>query len=163
MGQVLTKAAFARLRGTSTWCVWRWGRDGLLVLTEDGKVDVEESEARLDARPTVRNGLKTNRRVPFADRPHVEQVDLPPEVLAEIPPRQLAEAADWSHAEAVRRKEIALALIRQLEFDTSSAAVVPIAGVAATVTTEYSRVRDRLLAIPGKVADELVYVRSTCN
>jgi hypothetical protein len=47
-------------------------------------------------------------------------------------------------------------LIRQLEFDRESGAVVSIADVAKTVCAEYAIVRDRILQIPGKLADELV-------
>ena len=75
--------------------------------------------------------------------------------LADVPPAVLAEAAQWSLSEAARRKECALACLRQLEFDRESGLVVAIADVAKQVAAEYSIVRDRVLAMPGKLADEL--------
>lgn len=75
--------------------------------------------------------------------------------LADVPPAVIDEAATWPLREATRKKEIALALLRQLEYDKESGLVVPIADVAKEVAAEYTIVRDRVLAIPGKLADEL--------
>ena len=50
--------------------------------------------------------------------------------------------------EAERVKENYLALLRQLEYDTKSGAVVLVEDVTKAVAAEYAKVRTRLLAIP---------------
>lgn len=67
----------------------------------------------------------------------------------------LPDAAGWTHAEATRRKEVALALTRQLEYDMKAGNVVEVSRIAETVAIEYGVLKDRLLQIPGKVADRV--------
>jgi hypothetical protein len=146
MEQFLTQAAFARLRGVARKTVTHWKNLGLLVFAPDGRIDVAASEARIDARPEVRKGGKTNRRAPAAD--------LAPSVAAALD-AVLPEAASWTTSEANRRKEIALALTRQLEYDLKAENAVEIASVVATVQAEYGILRDRLLQLPGKLSDRV--------
>ena len=50
MGDFVTKAEFARMRGVTEAAVSMWIKRGLLVVTDDGLVDVKASEAILDSR-----------------------------------------------------------------------------------------------------------------
>ncbi|RJF81663.1 hypothetical protein D3877_16195 [Azospirillum cavernae] len=76
-------------------------------------------------------------------------------------PEQAAErivtstGATMTQAEAERVKENYLALLRQLEYDVKSGAVVPVVEVAQSVGSEYAKVRTRLLAIPAEQAPRL--------
>jgi hypothetical protein len=151
MVDFLSQSAFARYRRVTRKTVTVWKQKGFVVLNASGNVDVRRSNALLDARPECSRGGMTNRRPADAS----DFTDGAPIAIDDVPPALLAEAADWPLAEAARRKEIALAMLRQLEFDRESGAVVLIADVAATVTVEYALVRDRCLQIPGKLADEL--------
>lgn len=65
-----------------------------------------------------------------------------------------------THGEAVRRKENYLALLRQLEFDIKSGAVVPIDIVVAGIVEQFSRVRNKMLSIPTRVAPRAAVLRS---
>lgn len=47
--QVLSRAAYARHRGIDPSLITRWAKRGRLVLTDDGKVDVAASDAKLEA------------------------------------------------------------------------------------------------------------------
>lgn len=59
----LTQAEFARRRGVSRKSVTAWKAKGLLVLAEDGKVNVSETEWKLDDRPATYRGGVTHRPV----------------------------------------------------------------------------------------------------
>jgi hypothetical protein len=132
--QFLTQSEFAKLRGASKFAVTHWKKLGLLVVKRR-LVDVAASEKLLDSRPIVKRGRGTNRRPDAPVAPALAEVA--PEVIAAMPRKVLSSAANWTTAEATRRKEIALALTRQLEYDLKSAAVVQIADVKATVEAEY--------------------------
>src|SRR3954470_17536396 len=54
-----TKSEFAQMRGVSPSSVTHWKTKGLLVLTEEGKVDVEASERLLAGRPENYRGGQT--------------------------------------------------------------------------------------------------------
>lgn len=66
-----------------------------------------------------------------------------------------AGGATMDLGEAERVKENYLALLRQLEYDQKSGAVVPVSEVSAAVADEYAKVRTRLLAIPAEQAPRL--------
>ncbi len=82
-------------------------------------------------------------------------------LLADETPAQAAErivfasGANMDLAEAERVKENYLALLRQLEYDQKSGAVVPVVDVAKAVADNYAKVRTRLLAIPAEQAPRL--------
>jgi hypothetical protein len=63
--------------------------------------------------------------------------------------------ASHALAEAERIKENYLALLRQLEYDTKSGAVVRVDRVAKIFGDACARVRTRMLAIPAEIAPEL--------
>jgi hypothetical protein len=69
--------------------------------------------------------------------------------------------APYTLAEAERVKENYLALLRQLQYDRESGAVVLVDQVAAAIAGEYSIVRNRLLSLPAKIAPRLAVLRKT--
>lgn len=58
-----------------------------------------------------------------------------------------------SLAEALRRKENALAGLRQIELDKALESLVPVEEAAGMIAAEYAAVRRRLLHIPIEVAE----------
>jgi hypothetical protein len=68
--------------------------------------------------------------------------------------------APHSLAEAERIKENYLAMLRQLEYDQKSGAVVAADDVAQAVAGEYAVVRNRLLSIPAEVAPRVAILKS---
>jgi hypothetical protein len=78
--------------------------------------------------------------------------ETPEEAAARI---MLASGAPMALAEAERVKENYLALLRQLEYDTKSGVVVPVAEVAKAVGGQFAQVRTRILAIPAEQAPQL--------
>lgn len=68
-----------------------------------------------------------------------------------------------SKAEAERRKEIALAKLREMEVDRERQRVVPVDEVAAMVVAEYAKVRTRLIGLPAKVASRAAVMKSAAE
>jgi hypothetical protein len=56
MSTFVKKAEFARQRGVSRAALTAWSARGLLVLSDTGLVNVEESNVRLDERPEIYRG-----------------------------------------------------------------------------------------------------------
>ncbi len=78
------------------------------------------------------------------------------EAMDEAAERMLVEAGEvLTIAEAERLKEIYLARLRKLEYDTKSGLVVLVAEVAGEVARVFATVRTRLLAIPAEQAPRL--------
>lgn len=129
---------FSKIRGISNTRANQLKKVGLLVLDVDGKVNVEATNAVLDARA---KDYRTGRH-PKASKTDIEQ-------RAE----QLAASRPMlTHAEAVTKKENYLAALRELEYDEAAGRVIQIDVVARQVATEYAAVRSRIMAVPSKVA-----------
>ena len=140
MQHTATMAGFAKHRGVSKTAVTKWKTRGLLVFTPDGEIDVAASDARLADRPAIyRGGAVKSVLAPGPSTAGSNTVD----------------PATWSTAEAIRRKEVAQARLRQIEADTAAGLVVPIAGVADAVRNEYAIVRTALLGMASKLAYRL--------
>lgn len=160
----VTQAEFARLRGVSRKAVTKWKSRGLLVLTEGGLVVVAETNKRLDDRPTLNRGgaassapKPSSGSGPRASRSKEPRSGEPPRssVLDSTPEGQ-AMTQGLTHADAARVKEIALARRQMQAFEREQGKLVDIETVARLVEQEYAVVRERLLAIPGKMAAKLV-------
>lgn len=67
----LTQAEFAKRRGVSQARVSQWKTQGLVIIADDGRVDVEQSEWLLADRPRVKRGGVVKQ--PPADIPPVER------------------------------------------------------------------------------------------
>lgn len=160
----LNQAEFARRRKVSRKSVTTWKSKGLLVLNEAGQVDVEATEWKLDERPPKYRGGVTHRPVRAADgyrvspapRVALEAAKVTPESdtleeeEAEISPENLP------MAEAVRRKENFLGLLRKHEFEVGQKEWVRVEDVGQLVERDYATVRERMLVMPGKMASRLV-------
>ena len=152
MPEQVTQAEFARLRGVSRKTVTQWKQDGLLSMSPDGRVNVEESEWLLADRPQSYRGGQTKAAPALepAVRPvQIEADETPAEAAARIVAH---DGAPYAHAEAVRIKENYLALLRQLEFDLKSGAVVPIDVVIAVLVEQLAKVRNKVLGIGVRIA-----------
>ena len=68
-------------------------------------------------------------------------------------------SAEWDTQEAVRRKENALAKLRQLEYDIASGKVAEIEPMAQKVAARYSIIRSRLQGIGSKVAPLIAVIK----
>jgi hypothetical protein len=122
--------------------VSNWKRKGLLTLSAAGLVDVVRSDRALDARPTTYRGGRTSRRA-------IAEADAETSVIGD-------NTGDNTLAEAQRRKELALAKMRELDLAIKEGRYVLRQEVLEAVQSEYSIVRECLLSIPGKCADRLV-------
>jgi hypothetical protein len=162
----MSQADFARRRGVSRKAVTSWKQKGLLVIGSDGQVVVEASEWNLDQRPATYRGGVTHRPVRGPDG---NNSSAPPASAARSKTRPSQsdddegdivgfdlDAEDLPLAEAVRRKENYLGLLRRRELEVANTEWVRIEAVAAQVEREYGTVRERLLTIPGKIAASLM-------
>lgn len=167
MGQ----AEFARHRGVSKAVVTKWKGQGLLVLTEDGKVDVEQTEWNLDQRPANYRGGTTHRPVRTVPRDE-EPVGKPARPAAAprpaAPPQQLTgdepsdhgNEIDWDDPNlppnlALQRKENYLGLLRKLDHATKQGALVDRAAAEAAFFDEARAIRDAWIAWPARVSIEM--------
>lgn len=165
----MSQADFARRRGVSKKTVTVWKQGGLVVLNEAGLVDVEATEWKLDDRPVNYRGGVTHRPIrgpdlnnhdPKAERPKSTEVATPALIARPVEGAPNPADFDWSDpslpmAEAVRRKENFLGLTRKHEYEVAKGEWVRVEDVGQAVEREYAVVRERLLAIPGKLASKL--------
>jgi phage terminase Nu1 subunit (DNA packaging protein) len=141
------KAEFARMRGVSRACVGAWCRRGLLAMTADGLVDVEASIARLDARAPVYRGGKAKAEPEKAAEPRK---------LSRADPSEVShDPALWSTSEAVRRKEMANALAKQLEYETKAGKLVAEDAVKREWCSVLGDVKAGMLAVPSRCGARL--------
>jgi hypothetical protein len=149
---IVSQSEFARLRGVSRQTVTAvWKKQGRLVLTADGKVDVKATEKPLALRPeTYRGGTVKAKPGKAGKKPARTAEESPVSADEAVPildrsPAEIAESSNWTLVEAQRVKEIYLALLRKQEFEVERGELVEIEAVAHEVEREYSIVRERLL------------------
>jgi hypothetical protein len=132
----MTMAAYARRHRVSKVSVSKWVKRGVVTLTNDGLVDVHKSDKRLAARPQrYRGGAAKDK-----SRPAVKG-------------NGAAEPKPAALQAAIVRKELALAEKRELELAVMKREYVSVEEVCRQVEQCYAVVRERLLSIPGKIAD----------
>lgn len=154
---LMTKAEYADRRGWSRAYVSKLVKQERLVITADGKVDAEASDAQLAASADPsKSGV--------AERHHQERVEKG--VYAHIAPGaepspallQVGQGAgappDYQKARA--RREFALALLAEDEHRKSRGELVDRALVDSAAFTAARALRDLLMGIPPKIAGELV-------
>ncbi len=171
----MTQAEFARHRGVSKAIVTKWKGQGLLALTEDGRVDVEATEWNLDQRPATNRGGTTHRPIrtipraepdprerpaprPYKASPEAEilQPSRPePDDDAGAPPEFDPENPNLSLAQAAQRKENHLGLLRRQEYLTKQGKLVDRAEAEAAFFDEARAIRDAWLAWPARVGIEM--------
>lgn len=133
---------FARREGCSDTLVRRALKTSHLKALADGTLD-----------PSLvgtgwRKGNRTGSAEP-ANTVRTETGETPAQAAERI---ITATGPTMDQAEAERVKENYLALLRQLEYDQKSGAVVAVADVAAAVGKQFASVRTKLLAIPAEQA-----------
>jgi hypothetical protein len=153
-----TQIAFAKRRGVSRKSVREWKDRGWVVMAS-GKVDVERSEALLATRPECYMGGTTSQPGNANTTAGIENTaaadvsslsNRAPQPL----PAHLA-SADWSLAEASRRREIATAMKRQLDYETAAGRLISSSDVAVIMKRDYQTTVARMLQLPSKVASQL--------
>lgn len=153
-GKLVSQAEFAAHRKVSRKTITVWKRSGLLVLTVDGKVDVEASDDLL---------LVSGKLLPVTAKGNSVEIEPGPEETLEQAADRIVNVegrAPFSKLEAERIKENYLALLRQLEYDRESGKVVEIEDVVQAVVGEYARVRNRILNIASRVSPRAAVLRS---
>jgi phage terminase Nu1 subunit (DNA packaging protein) len=142
---LVRKAEFARMRGVSRAAVGAWNRRGLLVL-DGGLVDVAASSAKLDARPEVYRGGRAK-----------ELPNSPAAAIAAKPsaPEVSDRPSSWSTAEAIRRKETANALVKQLEYEAKAGKLVDEDAVKREWSSILGDVKAGMLAVSSRCASRL--------
>lgn len=160
MATVESKAAFGRRKDVNRSTVTRWEKDGLLSMTPDGLVKVEESEWLLAERPANYRGGTTKGSAPSAAKPRsvVADDESPAQAAERIVVRE--GRAPYDHAEAVRIKENYLALLRQLEYERESGKVVAIEDVAKAVVAQSFKIRNKILGLGSRLAARLAIMQS---
>ena len=159
MAAFVKKIEFARIRGVTRQLLTAWQARGLLVLSEDGRVNVEASNALLDGRPEIHKGGKCSAPSPESVR-KAASARKPARAVAVIAPPSAADDPDekWTTAEAVRRKESAVARIKHLEFEQRSGRLLDAAEVESVWRNHLADARKRLLCIPSKCGMRLSHL-----
>jgi phage terminase Nu1 subunit (DNA packaging protein) len=124
-----TQADFARLRGVSRKQVTEWKRDGYLVFDSAGGVDVQASNMALDDRPKNHGFAVASTQ------------DLP------------------SLSQSRRKKEAALASMRELELARRRGELVPVADIQPVWSRIVLGIRNAFLSLPSRAAQELGLTR----
>lgn len=156
MAEAISQADFARRRGVSRKTVTQWKAKGLVAMTPEGLVKVEESEWLLADRPQTYRGGTVKSSIPKV--PKAEEGETPEDAASRIVMDE--GLAPFSHAEAARVKENYLAMLRQLEYDTEAGKVVRIEDVAAAVVEQFSRIRNKFLNVASRVAPRAAALKS---
>lgn len=137
---------FARRDGCSDMLVRKAIKAGRFPVLADGT---------LDPRLVGSGWRKANRR----GRPKVPPAPADLQKIADQAVR-IEGRAPYTLVEAERIKANYLALLRQLQYDRESGAVVAVDEVAAAVGAEYAIVRNNLLGLPTKLAPRLCLLRN---
>lgn len=174
----MSQAEFARRRGVSKKTVTEWKQRDLLVMTADGKVDVERSEWSLDQRPATYRGGTTHRPIRAPDGNNASHGEARPKPAAAKPvpapaprPAPLSVNEDNGLASdpaefdpdnpnlplnlAAQRKENYLGLLRKQDHAVKQGSLVDRAAAEAAFFEEGRAFRDALIAWPARVAIEM--------
>lgn len=154
---LISVSAAARAIGVDKSTLAKQVRQGA-VRSHEGKVRL--SEVLADRAANIDLG-RSKRRDGTIDEPErgvaaaVAQPRPDPEDEQEEGRPVLVDGFAMPYADARALKETYLAHLKRLEFETKRAELAPVAAMAAFVEREYATVRERLLAIPGKLSSEL--------
>lgn len=150
--RTVNQSGFAAWRGVSRKTVTGWKQRGLLVLTDDGSVDIGASDEMLRGHGIVfPPGAEGNKaKAPVTGETIEEAAARIVLNSDEIPDKVVSEKV----------KEHYVAQLRKLEFDRESALVAEIDDVVIAVATELSLVRNKLLNIGSRVAPRIAVMNS---
>ncbi|MBK3748713.1 terminase small subunit [Stutzerimonas balearica] len=155
---VMTKAEFADSRGWSRPYVSKLGKQGRLVLTEDGKkVDVEATLALLGetADPSKAGVAERHQRERAEKGVHALVTPLAP------PSQPPATGGGDSYQKARAHRETYLALLAEDEFLKGRGELVERKAVDLAAFNTARTLRDLILGLPPKAAGELVAITDT--
>ncbi|MCW5982459.1 MAG: hypothetical protein KIT09_30510 [Bryobacteraceae bacterium] len=139
---LMTQAAYARRRDVNRSHISRLAKRGILVMR--GKlVDVAASDAVLDDKPV---DFETHETSPSVTRPAVESV---------------AGASGASFAQARTAEMVFRARLKKLEFETRTGKLIGADEVKVKWFTIARTIRDKLLAMPAKLAPQLAALGDT--
>lgn len=138
--QTGNQAAFAAYKDVSRQTVTDWKQRGLLVFSDDGKVDFLATDQRL-----ADHGI---RQPAGTELTQVTAIDGEPL---------------WSRADAETVKENFSARLKQLEFERESALVVTVDEAARHILNEFGVVRQRCRSLGADVAPKLVGTTSAAE
>ena len=154
---VMSKAEFADSRGWSRPYVSKLGKQGRLVLTEAGKVDVEATLALLsDTADPSKTGV--------AERHQQERVEKGVHALVSplAPPSSLPTSGGGdTYQKARAHRETYLALLAEDEFLKGRGALVERVAVDRAAFSAARTLRDLILGLPPKAAGELIAITDT--
>lgn len=155
---VMTKAEFADSRGWSRPYVSKLGKQGRLVLTEDGKkVDVDATLALLgETSDPSKSGVAERHQRDRAEK-GVHSLVTPLAPPSSMPP---ASAGD-SYQKARAHREHFLALLAEDEFLKGRGELVERKAVDLAAFNTARTLRDLILGLPPKVAGELIAITDT--
>ena len=153
---LVSQSEYARMHGVTPQALQKWKKSGWLIFVGK-KVDVDRSDKNVGKYRSI-----------------INQQSIAPEIIQEISDSvdsgKTEESAvddiitkldiDTSYDDARRVKEIYLALLNQLKYDTESGKVIMASDVAREVGEEYAKVRTRLLSIPAEQAPRLHRLRT---
>ena len=147
----VNQAEFAKMHGVSRKTVTTWKARGWLVL-DGNDVDVESSNQNIERyRKTVTypaRGNKQGNKVTGNTSTGNSQADEKKESPAQAAERIIKELGQkMTFDEARTMKETYFALLAKLEYEEKSKLLLPWQDMVKAVSSEYSRVRTRLLAI----------------
>lgn len=149
---------FARREGVSDTLVRRGIKEGRIKALPSGKLDADlvGSGWRQGANTANTSANTTANSANTANRPRSKEARLKAdddETLEQAARRFMEsdENANLDYAEALRRKENYLGLLRQLEYDQKSGALVPIDEVKEVLFDEFRALRDAWLNWPTRI------------
>jgi phage terminase Nu1 subunit (DNA packaging protein) len=155
---LVRKAEFARMRNVSRAAVGAWHRRGLLVL-DGALIDVDASTAKLDARPEVYRGGRAKElpKSPAAAVVRSNETTAQPKTVSAKPsaPALSDEPSSWTTAEAIRRKETANALVKQLEYEAKAGKLMDEDAVRREWAGILGDVKAGMLAVSSRCASRL--------
>jgi hypothetical protein len=167
----MSQAEFARHRGVSKAIVTKWKGQGLLSLTDGGKIDVDATEWNLDQRPASYRGGTTHRPVRAIPRDEdpVGKPARPAAASRPAPPtpQPVNGGPEPDPVEfdpdnpnlplnlAAQRKENYLGLLRKQDHAVKQGALVDRAAAEAAFFEEARAMRDAWIAWPARVAIEM--------
>ncbi|WP_018264134.1 hypothetical protein [Methylobacterium sp. WSM2598] len=138
---LITPAEAARLLGLNKSTLHRQVKSGA-VRSHDGKVRLSEVKAdrarNVDAQRSARHAGKTDR---LTDAAETEEAAAPD--------------AGGIYTKARARREFFSAKLRELEYRQKEGELAPIAVMIAAVDRDFGVVRERILAVPGKLSGDL--------
>ncbi len=168
----LTQSEYARHRGITRQAVFIAKKDGRLVIGADGLIDVKASDAKwAAATPGLEGGVVRTKKTARARAvptppatpaevasPEVEKPEAPPAPAPQdtpaVPP-PLAPASTPTLVDAKTRREMAMAEKAELDLRSRRGELLEVEVVRKAVFDIMRSVRERLFAIPTRLAPEL--------